>query len=155
MSLISLNLFHPITTCRCLPFLCGDHVIFADLGRPFFEMLPRVSERIELRMKLRSVALWDRLREDDLTYDNVRRVGSSQLLEEFQERLRRKRYIDAAFVEVRAVPPCCRPLDLCRSRYMRRSGTLCNAVRRTTQRLWTHISRPSSQRKPTYRIWTS
>ena len=103
-------------------------------------------------MNLRSLAMWDRLSEDDLTYNNVRRAGSSQLLEKLQERLRRKRYIDDAFVDERAVLLWCRPPDLRYSRYMRRSGTLCDAVRRTTQCLGTHISRPPSQRQLTYRI---
>jgi hypothetical protein len=69
-----------------------------------------------------------------------------------QERLQRKRYIDDAFVDVRAALPCCKPPDLHCSRYMRRSGTFWDGV---IQRLGTYISRPSSQRTLTYRNWTS
>ena len=36
-------------------------------------------------MKLWGLAMWDRLREDDLTYNTVRRAGSSQLLGDFSE----------------------------------------------------------------------
>jgi hypothetical protein len=64
--------------------------------------------------------MWDRLREDDLAY------------------------IDNVSVDIRAVLPYCRPSDLRCSRYMRRPGTLCDAIRRATQHLRTHISRPSS-----------
>jgi hypothetical protein len=64
--------------------LYGDHFVFAGLGKPVVEMLPSESNRTEFTMKLRSLAMWDRLREDDLSYNNVRRVGSSQLLGEFQ-----------------------------------------------------------------------
>ena len=61
-------------------------------------------------MKLRSLAIWDHLCEDDLTYNNVRRAGLSQLLGEVQEHLRRKRYINNATVDVRAVVlTICRP----------------------------------------------
>jgi hypothetical protein len=149
------NPFHLITICRFLLFLCGDHVVFADLGRPLFEVLPRVSDRPEFTMYLRNLATWDRLSENDLTYNNVRPAGSSQPLEELQERLWRKRYIGDAFVNVRPVLLCCRPPDLRCSRYMRRSGAFCNAVRRTTQRLGTHISRTLTQRQLTHRIWIS
>jgi hypothetical protein len=50
--------------------------------------------RTEFTMKLWSPAVWDLLCNDDLIYNNVRRAGSSQPLREFQERLRRKRYVD-------------------------------------------------------------
>jgi hypothetical protein len=74
--------FIQITTCRFLSFLCGDHVVFAGPRRRVVEMVPSESNGAEFTMKLRSLATWDRLRKDDLTYNNVRRAGSSQYLEE-------------------------------------------------------------------------
>ncbi len=61
---------------------------------------------------LQNVAYWDRLRERDLTYSNVRLAPSSPHLQELQEHLRRKRYINNVTENVRAVLPCCRPPDL-------------------------------------------
>src|SRR6266850_1354111 len=71
-------------------------------------------------------------------------------LEEFRERLRRKRYIDNAIEDVRAAFPCCRLPDLHCSRYMRGSRRLGRL-----QRLPTHISRASSQWRLYYRNWTT
>lgn len=57
-------------------------------------------------MKLRDFATWDRLRDEDLIYNNVIRVGSSQILADFQERLQRRRYIGNDNADVRTVLPC-------------------------------------------------
>ena len=62
----------------------------------------------EFTMKLQDFDRWDqKLCEDDLTYNNVRRTSSSPHLLEFRERLRRKRYIGNDIKDVRAVVPCC------------------------------------------------
>jgi len=60
-------------------------------------------------MKLRDRVNWDHLREDDLTYNNVRLAPWPPRLREFKERLRRKRYIGDATKDVRAALLCCRP----------------------------------------------
>jgi hypothetical protein len=98
-------------------------------------------------MKLQGLEVWDRLGNNDLYFNNVRRAGASQHLREFQERLERKRYISNDTADVRVVLPCCRPPDLRCSRAMRRSGSFC--VR--TQYLGARISRLSSQREITHR----
>jgi hypothetical protein len=54
-------------------------------------------------MKLLDLKTWDRLSQDDLTHNDVRHASLSPQLQEFQERLRRKRYIDDAIEDVRAV----------------------------------------------------
>ena len=90
-------------------------------------MLPSVPTRTEFTIRLRDYATWDRLRYEDLIYNNVIRVPSSQILEDFQERLQRRRYIGNSVAGVRTVLLCCRPPDLRCSRNMRRSRTLCNA----------------------------
>jgi len=59
-------------------------------------------------MTKRSFEYWDHLCDDDLYHSNIRRVGSLQFLDEFQERLGRKRYLTE---DVRAVLRCCRPPD--------------------------------------------
>jgi hypothetical protein len=95
-------------------------------------MYPTTANITEFTMKLRDLECWDRLCEDDLYYSNVRQ-GSSQFLQEFQERLGRKRYIGDAAKDVRAALRCCRSPDFRCSRYMSDSGTL------SSYRLWTHI----------------
>ena len=67
-------------------------------------------------MKIRDLAMWDRLGQGDLLYNNVRRAESSQFLEQFQQNLRRKRYISPANPYVRTALPCCRPPNLRSSR---------------------------------------
>ena len=120
-------------------------------------MIP-TTNRTEFTIKLQGLESWDRLCEDDLYYSDIRGVGSSQFLQEFQERLGQKRYIDNATEDVRAVLRCCKPPDFRCSRYICYSGTLSSPVRRSLYRLclWTHISRvsPLSQQKPTYRNGT-
>jgi hypothetical protein len=73
----------------------------------------------EFTMKLRDLENWDRHREDDLTYNRVRRALFSSHLREFRERLRRKRYIYSDIKDVRAAIACCRLPDLRCSRYLR------------------------------------
>ncbi len=107
---------------------CGDHVIFAGPLRPHFEVVPRGSARAKLTIKLRNLETWDRLSENDLTYNDVRPAVSPRFLREFQGRLQRKRYIDDGIAEVRTLLPCYRPPDLCCSSYMRYSGTICNGI---------------------------
>ena len=70
----------------------------------------------EFTIKLERVENWNRLRGEDLSHNEVREVESSPFLQEFQQRLRRKRYIDNARgkYDVRAVLRslrCCRPPD--------------------------------------------
>src|SRR5260370_5027357 len=102
-------------------------------------MFPTTADITEFTMKLRDLECWDRLCEDDLYYSNVRQAGSSQFLQEVQERLGRKRYIGNAAKDVRAPLRCCRSPDFRCSRYMSHSGTLSSPVRRSLYRLWTHI----------------
>ncbi len=131
----------PIPTCRFSTFLYGDHVIFT-----VEEMQPTHADRTEFTMTLPSRDNWRRLSEEDLAHNKVTRGWSSHL-REFEERLRRKRYIDAV-QDVRTVVACCRPTHLRCSRHMRlfgRSGS--------SQRLRTLISRASSQWK--LAIWTT
>jgi len=143
--------FHPITMCRLLTSLRRDRVVFTDRSNPDVEMHPTEANRIEFTMRLRNLANWDRLCEDDLTYNNIRRAPFlSPRRQLFQDRLRRKRYIDKAIEDVRATISCCRLPDLRCSRYMCRSGEF-----GSLQRLQTHISRASSQRRLTHRNWTT
>jgi|SRR6266850_2432900 len=138
---------HPITTCRLLTFLHGGRVVFTDRT----EMQTTKANKPEFTIKLEDLDRWDRgLREENLTHNNVSRASSSPQLEEFRERLRRKRYIDNAIEDVRAAFPCCRLPDLHCSRYMRGSRRLGRL-----QRLPTHISRASSQWRLYYRNWTT
>jgi hypothetical protein len=104
----------------------------------------------EFTMKLRDLKNWNRLCQDDLTHNNISRASSSPHLRAFQERLRRKRYIDDAIEDVRAVLAHCGLPDLRLSRYVRRSRGL-----GSLQRLRAYISRASSQRRLTYRNWTT
>jgi hypothetical protein len=141
--------FHPITTCRLLTFLRGDRVVFTDRFNPDDEMQTAEANKPEFTMRLQDLGRWDHyLREDDLIYNNVRRATSSLHLQEFRERLQRKRYIGNAVEDVRAAFPCCRLPDLRCSRYMRGSGGLGLG---SLQRPRTHISRAASQRRPTHR----
>ena len=104
----------------------------------------------EFTMKIRDLKNWDRLCQDDLTHNNVRPASLSPHLQEFQERLRRKRYIDDAMEDIRAVLAYCRLPDLRCSRYMHRSRGL-----GSLQRLRIYISRAPFQRRLTYRNWTT
>ncbi|KAH9964146.1 kinase-like domain-containing protein [Russula dissimulans] len=74
-------------------------------------MVPTLANRTEFIMKLRDFERWCRLCEDDLNHSNVRQARSSQFLQEFQERLGRKRYIANAtkdrfrdFVQCSTIP---------------------------------------------------
>jgi hypothetical protein len=61
----------------------------------------------EFTFKLQDLSKWPNgLHEEDLTHNNISRASSSPQLEEFRERLRRKRYVDNAIQGVRAVFPC-------------------------------------------------
>jgi hypothetical protein len=105
----------------------------------------------EFTFKLQDFNKWPNgLREDDLTHNNISRASSSPQLEELRGRLRRKRYFDNAIEGVRAVFPYRRLPDLRCSRYMRGSRRV-----GPRQRLPTHISRASSQRRLHYRNWTT
>ena len=72
-------------TRRFLSFLCGDHVVFAAVG------FPGESKRTEFTMKIRNLAMWYRLGQDDMTRNDVGHAGLLQVLGEFQQHLRRKR----------------------------------------------------------------
>ena len=148
--ILASHFFHPITTCRLLTFLRGDHVVFTDRSNPDVEMHTTEANRPEFTMKLQDLENWDRLREDDLTYNNVRRAPLSPHLREFRERLQRKRFVDNAIEDVRTVLARCRLPDLRYSRYMRRSRGLVSL-----QRLRKHISRASFQQRLPYRNWTT
>jgi hypothetical protein len=102
-------------------------------------VFPTTANITEFTMKLGDLECWDRLCEDDLYYSNVRQAGSSQFLQEFRERLGRKRYIGNDAKDVRAALRCCRSPDFRCSRYMSHSGTLSSPVRQSLLRLWTHI----------------
>ena len=107
-----------------LIFLCGDDVVFTD--DRLLDLLPTESHGTVFTMKLRGVAYWDRLDDVDLAYNDVRRVGVGSYppyVQELQEHLRRKRYINDATEDVHAVLPCCRPPDLRCSSFIR-SGEL-------------------------------
>ena len=111
LRLTPLTVVAPITTYQFLIFLCGDHVIFTVHGSPPLEQ--GGPTKAEYTVKLEALAHWDRLDDEDLRYDNVRRVTSSPpYIQELQERLRRKRYIDNATEDVRVIPSCCRPSKL-------------------------------------------
>ncbi len=75
-------------------------------------------------MKLEDLAHWDRLHYRDLRYNDVSKVTSSPpYVQELQERLQRKRYINDATEDVRTILPCCRPSNLRCSSFIR-SGEL-------------------------------
>ncbi|KAH9953313.1 hypothetical protein BC827DRAFT_1249376 [Russula dissimulans] len=117
---------------------------------PQTEMFPTIANATEFTMKLRGFECWDSLCEADLSHSDISEA-ESQLLQEFQERLGRKRYITGG---VRAVLRCCRPPDFRCSRHRRYSGKWSSPVRRSLQGLWIHFSSKSHQRKPIYRNWT-
>jgi len=74
-------------------------------------------------MKLEALARWDRLHHPDLRYNDVRHVTSPpQYVQELQERLRRKRHIDDATEDVRAILSCCSPPDLRCSSFIQSGG---------------------------------
>ena len=120
-------------------------VVFADSGETTFEALPSQLNRAEFTIKLRSLAWWDHLSQDDLAYSNISHV-SSKRLEDVRARLGRKRYIKDDVADVRAVPPYCRPPDFRHFRYTERSWTICDIVRRTPVSRGVRTSRPSSRR---------
>ena len=79
-------------------------------------MVPNVANKTEFMIKLRRLENWDHLSVHDLSHNGVRELGSSPFLQKFQQRLKRKRYIDNAMgkYDVRAVLRslrCCRPPD--------------------------------------------
>ncbi len=108
-------------------------------------MEPTEANRIEFTITLPNL---DNCRLSARDLDDNEVTGSSPHLQVFQERLRRKRYINAV-EDVRALVTCCRPADLRFSRHMGRfwgPGS--------SQRLWILISRtPSPQWKPA--TWTT
>jgi len=110
------------------------------------DMHPTQADGIEFTMTLPSIDNWPRLSAGDLAHNNVT-LGSTSHLREFQERLRRKRYIYVV-EDVRAVIASCRPAHLRCSRHIRRFGGP-----GSSQRLRTLISRASSQWK--LAIWTT
>jgi hypothetical protein len=75
------------------------------------EIVPTMANRTEFMIKIQSLGRWDCLRGDDLCYSNIRQAGSSRILESFQERLGRKRYIVNGTEEVCVVPRYCRLPD--------------------------------------------
>ncbi|KAH9957699.1 kinase-like domain-containing protein [Russula dissimulans] len=71
------------------------------------QMAPIVTNRTEFIMKLRRFERWPQLCESDLNHSNVRKARSSQFLQEFQERLGRRRYISNATEDLfRALVQC-------------------------------------------------
>jgi hypothetical protein len=81
------------------------------------EIIPTEANKTEFTMKLRELQYWNRLSVEDLSLNKINEARSSQFLQEFQGRLKRKRYIDNATkgdYEVRAVLRslrCFRPPD--------------------------------------------
>jgi len=114
----SVSLSFPVPTCRCSIFLyCGHVVSTGD------EMQPTEMIIDQFIMNLRRREDLDRVSQHDLRANKVSHNESSQYLQGFQERLRRKRYLKDADKDVRAVVVvCCRPPNLRCSRYMRSFG---------------------------------
>ena len=104
--------------------MCVDYVVFA-VGTGSRDFIASQSTRPQFTMKIRDLAMWDRLGYSDLTYNEVMQAESSQVLKEFQQNLGRKRYV-SPIPQVRTALPCCRPPNL-----------------RCSRRMW-HILRPFS-----------
>ena len=88
----------------------------SDKRGPLDSLAGMAEHQTKFTIKLERAENWNRLEGGDLSYNEIRQVESSPFLQEFQQRLRRKRYIDNARgkYDVRAVLRslrCCRPPD--------------------------------------------
>ncbi len=132
--------FSSITACRFLTFFYGGLVVFTVFSD---EMRPTETDRTQFTIQLLDLDNWGHFSQHNLHYNEVTLAESSQetfsklskSLREFQECLRRKRYINNGVEDVRAVVVCCRPPDLRCPRNMRRFRALGPGIGLLAERL--------------------